>query len=79
MSARDTRRLEKCARDIARLQDRIHRLREVLNSSIDQQRSRYLELRDNLDRVLQHLGMHFIENTQSDAEIYETVSTSDSS
>ncbi len=82
MSARDTARpprLEKCVRDIARLRDRIHRLRSVLYRSIDQERFRYFELRENLERVLEHCGMQFIEGSQDDAEIYETVSTSDSS
>ena len=59
-----------------RLRDRIHRLRVIVNSHMDQSKHRYFELRDNLERVMTHLGMHFEEADQSDSPIYETVSSS---
>ncbi len=72
-------RLDKCARDIHHLKDRIHRLKEVLNNSINQQRFRYFELRDDLERVMTHLGMQFIDLPQDDFDVYETVSSMTSS
>ena len=69
-------RIDKCQRDVVRLRRDVDLLRRFLNSRIDKNRVKCYDLRYNLERVLTRLGMDFIENTDSDSTIYETVSRS---
>ncbi len=69
-------RIDKCQRDVVRLRRDVDLLRRFLNSRIDKNRLKCHDLRYNLERVLTRLGMDFIENTDSDSTIYETVSRS---